>query len=70
MTARPKFLFDSDFGPAAKEVKAVITPAQHEAAIAESEARGYRNGLAAAEAQARTEAERRFATALDRKSVV
>src|SRR5262249_9216938 len=61
-----KFLFDSDFGPAAKVAKHVITPEQLAAASAEGEARGYRNGLAAAEAQARTEAERRFAAAFER----
>ena len=67
MTAQAaKFLFDSDFGPAVKEVKSVITAAQLEAASAEAEARGYRNGLIAAEAQARTEAERRVAAAFER----
>ena len=67
MTAQAaKFLFDSDFGPAAKVVKSTITNAQLEAAGAEAEARGYRNGLIAAEAQARTEAERRSAAAFER----
>ena len=36
--------------------------------MAEAEARGYRKGMSAAEAQARTEAERRSAAALDRIS--
>jgi flagellar assembly protein FliH len=66
MSARPKFLFDSDFGPAVKETKSAITTAQLEAASAEAEARGYRNGVNAAEAQARTEAERRLAGAFER----
>ncbi len=66
MAAAPKFLFNVDFGPAA-EVKAPAIPAvEHEAALAEAQARGYRDGVNAAEAQARTEAERRLALAFDR----
>lgn len=63
MTARAKFLFDADFGPSAGTPK--IDVAAHEAKVAEAEARGYRNGMNAAEAQARTEAERRTALALE-----
>lgn len=63
MTARAKFLFDADFGSTAGAPK--IDVAAHEAKIAEAEARGYRNGMNAAEAQARTEAERRTALALE-----
>ncbi len=66
MSARAKFLFDTDFGPAPKEVEPKISTAAHEAALAEAEARGSRTGLAAAEAQARSEAERRAAAALER----
>jgi flagellar assembly protein FliH len=65
MTARAKFLFNTDFGPV-KEAPPKITPADHEAAIAEAEMRGYQRGMAAAEAQARTEAERRTAAAFER----
>ncbi len=66
MGAAPKFLFDRDFGPAA-EVKASAVPAvEHAAALAEAEARGYRAGMNAAEAQARTEVERRQALAFER----
>jgi flagellar assembly protein FliH len=66
MGAAPKFLFDVDFGPAA-EVKSPAVPAvEHAAALAEAEARGYRAGMNAAEAQARTEAERRQALAFER----
>ena len=66
MGAAPKFLFDRDFGPAA-EVKAPAVPAaDHAAALAEAETRGYRAGMNAAEAQARTEAERRLALAFER----
>jgi flagellar assembly protein FliH len=66
MTVQSKFLFDSDFGAATPPK---ITMAAHETAVAEAEARGYRNGLSAAEAQMRTEAERRSATALERISL-
>ncbi len=69
MTARAKFLFDADFGPV-KDTKPKITPEDYHAAIAEAEARGYRNGLTAAEAQARTEAERRTAAAFERIGTV
>ncbi len=66
MGAAPKFLFNVDFGPAA-EVKAPAVPAaEHAAALAEAQARGYRDGMNAAEAQARTEAERRQALAFER----
>jgi flagellar assembly protein FliH len=65
MTARTRFLFDADFGPA-KEAPPKVTPEQHQAAITSAEQRGYQRGLAAAEAQARTEAQRRTATAHER----
>jgi flagellar assembly protein FliH len=65
MTAQPKFMFDADFGPNRRKDDPRIPLATHEAAIAEAEARGYANGMNAAEAQARTEAERRTAAALE-----
>jgi flagellar assembly protein FliH len=65
MTARAKFLFNTDFGPV-KEAPPRITPEDHQAAIAAAELRGYQRGLTAAEAQARTEAERRSAAAFER----
>jgi flagellar assembly protein FliH len=67
MTARAKFLFDLDFAapPGSKGAGPTITAA-HEAALAEAEARGYRNGLASAEAQVRTQAERQTAHAFER----
>ena len=68
MSARAKFVFDADFGEARAAEAPKITVAAHEAAVAEAEARGYRNGVSAAEAQARTEAERRSALALERIS--
>ena len=67
MTATAKFLFDVDFGAAAKADAADDRRiAEHEAALAEAETRGYRNGMTAAEAQARTEAERRPPRAFER----
>jgi flagellar assembly protein FliH len=65
MTAAPKFLFDVDFGSAPKPTQPTIAASQHEAEVAEAEMRGYRNGVNAAEAQARTEAERRLAGAFE-----
>ena len=59
-----KFLFNVDFGRDAAE-DAKVPAAAHAAALAEAEARGYRNGLAAAEAKERTEAERRCAAAFE-----
>jgi len=66
MGAAPKFLFDRDFGPAAEAKATNVPAAEHAAALAEAEARGYRAGVNAAEAQARTEAERRLALAFER----
>ncbi len=63
MSARSKYLFDADFGEKAPPPK--VDLAAHEAQVAEAEARGYRNGVNAAEAQARTEAQRRTAIALE-----
>jgi flagellar assembly protein FliH len=66
MGAAPKFLFDLDFGPAAEVKSPVVPAAEHASALAEAEARGYQAGMNAAEAQARTEAERRLALAFER----
>jgi len=65
MTATAKFMFDVDFGSAPKAVQPTIAASQHEAEVAEAEMRGYRNGMSAAEAQARTEAELRLACAFE-----
>jgi flagellar assembly protein FliH len=61
MAALPKYLFDNEFGPggSTEENKTAI-------ALEEAEQRGYHNGLTAAEAQGRTEAERRAAAAFER----
>jgi flagellar assembly protein FliH len=65
MTARAKFLFSTDFGPV-KEAPPKISLADHQAAVAAAELNGYQRGVAAAEVQARTEAERRTAAACER----
>jgi flagellar assembly protein FliH len=61
MTAPAKFLFDVDFGNAAANAHG-----GRETALAEAEARGYRTGHAAAQAEASAEAERRMAAAFER----
>jgi flagellar assembly protein FliH len=65
MTARAKFLFNTDFGPV-KEAPPKVSPEERHAEIAAAEQRGYQRGFTAAEAQARTEAERRTAVAYER----
>jgi flagellar assembly protein FliH len=71
MAAATKFMFNADFSLAGREeAEPRITAAAHAAAITEAEARGYRAGLAAAEARERTEAERKSAAAFDRIGVV
>ena len=68
MSARAKFLFDVDFGSGdgAEAPRQTVALAEHEAALAEARAQGYRQGVAAAEAKALAEAERRAASALER----
>jgi len=62
MTARAKFLFDTDFGGGAP--KPMIPLAEHTAKLAQAEQAGYRNGYAAAEAKLAADAERSQAAAL------
>jgi flagellar assembly protein FliH len=64
MSASAKFLFDTDFGAAAGAHKGAppVPAAEHQAAVAEAETRGYRSGMDAAEA----EAQRRIASAYER----
>lgn len=67
MAAQAKYMFDLDFAaPAGAKQANTIALAAHEAAVAEAEARGYANGLAAAEARARTQAEQDSARAYQR----
>jgi flagellar assembly protein FliH len=68
MKAAPsKYLFDLDFarGADSKPAERTISDAEHAALLVEAEAAGYRNGFAAAEAQAKAEIERRTAGALE-----
>lgn len=62
MSARAKFMFDVDFAAGADPARRMITPAAHEAALADARATAYRDGAAATVA----EAERRTAAALER----
>ena len=62
MSARAKFMFDVDFAAASDPARRAITPAVHEAALAQARANAYREGVAAAVA----EAEARAAVALER----
>jgi flagellar assembly protein FliH len=62
LSARAKFMFDVDFAAGSDPARRGITPAAHEAALAEARAKAYRDGVAAAVA----EAEARSAVALER----
>jgi flagellar assembly protein FliH len=66
MTARPKFLFDNDFAPGQAQKPNTVPLAQHQTAVAEAEARGYQNGMAAGKADSAADTDRRMAAALAR----
>ncbi|MCC7348851.1 MAG: flagellar assembly protein FliH [Variibacter sp.] len=66
MTARPKFLFDNDFARNEAARPSAASLAQQQAALAEAEARGYRTGQSAGQAEAAADAQRKLAAALDR----
>ena len=66
MGAAPKYMFDQDFSATAQAAAPGVAAAEHEVALAAAEARGFQAGMNAAEAQARTEAERRLALAFER----
>jgi flagellar assembly protein FliH len=66
MAAAAKFMFDHDFSATAQAAAPAVAAAEHEAALAAAEAHGFQAGMNAAEAQARTEAERRQALAFER----
>jgi flagellar assembly protein FliH len=51
MNAPAKFLFEDDFATGAKPAKPMVSLAAHQAALGRAEEDGYRNGMAAAEAQ-------------------
>jgi flagellar assembly protein FliH len=67
MTARAKYLFDVDFGAGAAPQKAnMLSLEAHETAVKEARAQGYREGFSAAMVEARSDATRITATALER----
>jgi len=71
MSARAKFLFDLDFAappppPEKVESEPTIAVKEHQSALTAAQAEGYRNGFAAAQAEARAEEARRSAAALER----
>jgi flagellar assembly protein FliH len=68
MTAATKFLFDTDFSgnPERKPAEPVITLAEHAIKLAEAETAAQRRGYADAQKDAKAEADRRVAAALER----
>src|ERR1700689_4648284 len=71
MSAPAKFLFDVDFasGPNRKPGSATVTLAEHAIKVAEAEASARRQGYADAQSEAKIEADRRMADALERIAV-
>ena len=65
MSAPTKFLFDVDFAGDASRV-ATIALAEHALKLAEAETAGHRRGYAEAQRDAKVEADRRIAAALER----
>jgi len=65
MAAPAKFLFDTDFAAPDHGRAPVITPAEMAERIANAEAHAYRAGFDAAQREAKAEADRRMALALE-----
>ncbi|UGV25550.1 flagellar assembly protein H [Rhodopseudomonas boonkerdii] len=65
MAAPAKFLFDTDFAVPDRGRAPVITPAEMAERIAQAEANAYRAGFDAAQREAKIEADRRMALALE-----
>ena len=67
MSPPAKFLFDVDFAPGAdrKPAEPTITLSEHALKLAEAEVAGHRRGYADAQADAKVEADRRMAEALE-----
>ena len=63
MAAQAKFLFDTDFAPAADK-RPAMSLGEHEARCAEREAAAYQRGVAAAEARIEAHAQQLIAAAL------
>ncbi|QUS38510.1 flagellar assembly protein H [Tardiphaga alba] len=69
MAAPAKFMFDMDFAAPDKARAPVITPAEVAEKIAQAEAQAYRAGFDAAQREAKAEADRRMALALEQIGV-
>lgn len=65
MAAPAKFLFDTDFSAPEKTREKAATPAEIAQQVAAAEARAYRDGYDAALREAKVEADRRMAMALE-----
>ena len=65
MAAPAKFLFDTDFSAPERQRERPATTAEIAQKIAVAEAQAYRNGYEAAQREARVEADRRMASALE-----
>ena len=65
MAAPAKFLFDTDFSAPEKQRERPATSAEIAQQVAAAETRAYRNGYEAAQREARVEADRRMASALE-----
>lgn len=65
MAAPAKFLFDTDFAAPDHGRAPIITPSEMAERIAQAEAHAYRAGFDAAQREAKVEADRRMALALE-----
>jgi flagellar assembly protein FliH len=65
MAAPAKFLFDTDFSAPERQRERPATTAEIAQKVAVAEAQAYRNGYEAAQREARVEADRRMASALE-----
>jgi flagellar assembly protein FliH len=65
MAAPAKFLFDTDFGAPERTRERPVSSAEIAQKVAAAEAQAYRNGYEAAQREARIEADRRMASALE-----
>jgi flagellar assembly protein FliH len=69
MAAPAKFLFDVDFSAPEKSREKPATPAEIAQKVADAEARAYRAGYDAAQREAKAEADRRVALAMEEISI-
>jgi flagellar assembly protein FliH len=69
MVQPAKFLFDTDFGAPEKTRERAATSAEISQKVAAAEAVAYRNGYEAAQREARIEADRRVASALEQINI-